>query len=123
MTVYGYARFSTSDQDTSIQEQQLRDAGAESIISEIKSGKMLEGRDKLSLLLEMLNHGDTLVVTKVDRFSRSTLDTLQLIQELTNRGITFKALDINLTTDSPTGQFALTIFAAVAELERSRILG
>jgi DNA invertase Pin-like site-specific DNA recombinase len=121
LTIYGYARVSTSDQDTQIQEAQLKEAGAQTIISEKKSGKDIEGRDKLSFLLEMLSSGDTLIVTKLDRFSRSTIDTLKLIEELNNRGVVFRSLDLGLATDTPMGKFALTIFSAVSELERNRI--
>lgn len=121
MTVYGYARVSSTDQDTAIQVDQLKVVGAENIICETKSGKNVSERDKLSLLLEMLSSGDTLVVTKLDRFSRNTLDTLKLVQDLDAKGVTFKALDIGVDTSTPTGKFAVTIMAAVAELERTKI--
>jgi len=121
MTIYGYARVSTTDQSTDIQTEQLRHAGATNIIEETASGKDITSRSKLDLLLEMLSASDTLIVTKLDRLSRSTVDTLNLINELNDRGVIFKALDIQLDTTTPTGKFAVTVMAAVAELERTRI--
>ena len=62
-----------------------------------------------------------LIVTKLDRLSRNTVDTLNLINDLSERKVQFKALDIQLDTTTPTGKFAVTVMAAVAELERTRI--
>ena len=121
MAIYGYARVSTADQNNEIQVEQLRQAGATKIIEEKKSAKSRAGRGKLELLLEMLTEEDTLVVTKLDRLSRSTVDTLNLINELSERGIRFVSLDIALDTTSHMGKFAVTVMAAVAELERSRL--
>ena len=121
MTIYGYARVSTTDQNNDIQREQLKQAGATNIIEEIASGKDVVSRSKLDLLVEMLSKSDTLIVTKLDRLSRSTVDTLNLINELNERGVIFKALDIQLDTTTPTGKFAVTVMAAVAELERTRI--
>jgi DNA invertase Pin-like site-specific DNA recombinase len=93
MTIYGYARVSSTDQSNDVQVEQLRLAGATNIIQEKQSAKNLE-RDKLTLLLEMLGEGDTLIVTKLDRLSRNTVDTLNLINSLSDRKVQFKALDI-----------------------------
>lgn len=71
MALYGYARVSTADQDCTLQEHALRGAGCEIIRAEKVSATHREGRTKLVVLLEFLRHGDTLVVTRVDRLARS----------------------------------------------------
>ena len=74
MTVYGYARVSTTDQDLTLQKEPLKKAGCEIIRSEKISGTSVSGRDELKTLLEFLRSGDELVVTRVDRLGRSVLD-------------------------------------------------
>jgi hypothetical protein len=71
MAVYGYARVSSADQDYALQAHALRAAGCEIIRAEKVSGTVRAGRTELELLLEFLRHGDTLVVTRVDRLARS----------------------------------------------------
>lgn len=121
MTIYGYARVSSLGQNTETQERLLKEAGAVTVLIEKKSGKDVQSRDKLSLLLEIMNEGDTLIVTRLDRLSRSTIDTMNLIQTLNDKGVIFRSLDLGLETNTPMGQFSLTIFSAVAELERTMI--
>jgi DNA invertase Pin-like site-specific DNA recombinase len=120
-TIYGYARVSSSDQSNEVQVEQLRSAGAENVIQEVGTGANLKARDSLTILLEMLKKDDTLMVTKLDRLSRSTLDTLNIMSELQDRGVRFVAHDIGIDTATPTGKFAMTVMSAVAELERTRL--
>jgi DNA invertase Pin-like site-specific DNA recombinase len=75
MALYGYARVSSADQDYSLQEQTLKQAGCDVIRAEKASGTSRNGRTELDLLLEFLRPGDTLVVTRVDRVARSIIDS------------------------------------------------
>ena len=88
MALYGYARVSTSDQDFTLQEQALRAAGCQVIRAEKVSATRREGRTELVLLLEFLRHGDTLVVTRIDRLARSIKDLQDIVHLLKERGVT-----------------------------------
>ena len=86
MAIYGYARVSTDDQDLTVQREALKAARCEVVREEKVSGGSREGRKELETLLAFLRSGDTLIVTKLDRLARSTLDMLTLITELGKRG-------------------------------------
>jgi DNA invertase Pin-like site-specific DNA recombinase len=122
MAIYGYARVSTDDQDLTIQREALKAAGCEVIREEKVSGGSREGRLELETLLAFLRPGDTLIVAKLDRLARSTLDMLNIIGELGKRGIGVRSLaerDVDTTTSA--GKLMLTVFAAIAQFERERI--
>ena len=79
MSVYGYARVSTLDQDVSIQRTALKAAGCEVIRAEKGSGARRDGRTELQVLLDFLRAGDTLVVTRIDRLARSLKDLQDIV--------------------------------------------
>jgi DNA invertase Pin-like site-specific DNA recombinase len=121
MTTIGYARVSTSGQTLATQKALLKKAGAERIHSEKVSGVVR--RPELERVLDDLEAGDTLVVCKLDRIGRSTLDLLRILDRISAAGAGFRSLgDPWADTTSPHGRLMLTILSGVAEFERSLIL-
>src|SRR5271157_1014201 len=104
MAIYGYARASTLEQNVTIQEDALRRAGCEVIRSEKVSGSSRAGRSELALLLQFLRHGDTLMVTRVDRLARSIKDLQDIVHELRAAGVTLRATEQPIDTSSAAGK-------------------
>lgn len=124
--VYGYARVSTAKQavkgnSLEDQEHQLREAGALEIVSEYYTGTKME-RPKLTALLEQLQEGDKLIVTKLDRFARTAVEGGNIIRKLLERGVSIHILNMGLIDNSPTGRLITTILLAFAEFERDLIV-
>ena len=121
--IYGYARVSTSQQSLDIQIKTLLEAGvpAARILSDKASGKDTE-RAGLDLLRAKVESGDMVLVTKLDRLGRNTLDMLTLIQEFEETGVAVKFLQDGISTEGEMGKLVITILAAVAQAERGRIL-
>ncbi len=117
--IYGYARVSTSDQDTTMQLDALARAGVQVVYQEKTSsiGKRLE----LKKVMMAMSKGDILIVWKMDRLARSLRDLLQILQRLKSKGCGFRSLTEPVDTTSPIGEFLLQILGAVAQLERSII--
>jgi DNA invertase Pin-like site-specific DNA recombinase len=119
---YGYARVSTDDQSLDVQITALNAAGCSVILSEKASGASRDGRAKLALVLEVIGQGDTLIVTKLDRLARDTVDMLELVREIGDKGAGFRSLAESWAdTTTPAGELVLTIMAGVAQFERARI--
>jgi DNA invertase Pin-like site-specific DNA recombinase len=117
----GYARVSTRDQDLQVQYEALTSAGCEIIHHEKESG-VRRDRPALATAIATLKAGDALMVTRIDRLARSTLDLLNLVNGLVERGIGFRSLgDAWLDTTSPQARFLLVVFAGLAEWERDLI--
>ena len=124
MAKYGYGRVSSVGQQlngNSLEEQEksLRDAGADEIVLECFTGTKIE-RPLFTPLLEKLKEGDTLFVTKLDRFARAS-DAGKLIEELVNRGVTVNILNFGVANNSPTGKLMLNIIFSFAQYERDMI--
>lgn len=92
------------------------------IVREVGSGARTDGRPKFRAVVDGLRVGDTLVASKVDRLGRSAVDVVLLGERAVREGWSMVALDLGLDTSTPMGEFALTIFAAAARLER-RLIG
>lgn len=118
----GYARVSTEDQDLALQRAALTDAGCGRIFDEKVSGAK-RGRAELDRLLDQLREGDVVVVARLDRLARSTRDLLGLAEEIADRGAGLRSLaEPWADTTSAAGKMILTVFAGIAEFERSLIL-
>lgn len=118
--IIGYARVSTSEQDTSLQLDALNSVGCERIYQENKSGKAKD-RPELTRCIDALREGDTLIVWRLDRLGRSLKDLVEVITSLEERNIGFKSLTEAIDTTNAGGKLIFHIFAALAEFERSLI--
>jgi DNA invertase Pin-like site-specific DNA recombinase len=118
---YGYARVSTSAQDLNAQRYALEQEGCEKIYSEKFTGTKAD-RPQFQALLSTLDFGDTLVVTKLDRFARSTSEALQIVRNLFDRGVKVHVLNMGLIENTPTGRLIFTIMSGFAEFERDLIV-
>ncbi len=120
--IYGYARVSTDDQTLDTQRAKLTEAGAEKIFAEKESGAKAD-RKALRDALKALQPGDVLVVTRLDRLARSTLDLLNTLDAIAKAGAGFKSLaDTWADTTTPHGKLMITILGGLAEFERSLII-
>jgi DNA invertase Pin-like site-specific DNA recombinase len=122
MTIYGYARVSTEDQTLGLQQTELQDKGrCNKIFAEKISGARSD-RPQLTKLLKALKAGDVVVVTKLDRLARSTVDLQNILQSIKTASADFKVLDTpSLDTTNPYGKLLFDILGALAEFERSMI--
>lgn len=119
--VVGYARVSTLEQNIERQEVALRKLGCERVFIDKMSGKNID-RPQFNTMMSFVRDGDTLIVSEYNRLSRSTKDLLATIEELETRGVTVKSIKENLDTGTPQGKLILTIFAGLAEFERTLML-
>lgn len=117
MTLYGYARVSTTDQDLSLQETALRAAGCQVIRAEKKTGISRDGRAELDILLQFLRSGDTLVITRIDRLARSLKDLQDIIHELKAKGVTLRATEQPVDTATAAGKAFFDMLGVFAEFE------
>jgi DNA invertase Pin-like site-specific DNA recombinase len=121
MAIYGYARVSTDGQTLTAQQVQLRDAGAAKIFAEKISGAR-SNRAELEKLLNRLETGDVLMVTRLDRLARSTRDLLNILDCVAQAGAGFRSLaDAWADTTTPHGRLMLTVLGGLAEFERELI--
>lgn len=117
----GYIRVSTQEQNTVRQEALMESLGVDEVYIERMSGKNTD-RPELKKLLSYVRKGDTVVVESISRFARNTRDLLELMEQLTAKEVGFVSQKEAIDTATPTGRFMLTVFGAVAELEREYIL-
>jgi DNA invertase Pin-like site-specific DNA recombinase len=116
--IYGYARVSTDGQSLENQETSLRAAGAQKVFAEKVSGAKSD-MAALARVLASLNAGDMLLVTRLDRLARSTLDLLKVLATVADKGAEFRSLK---DPWAPHGKLMLTILGGLAEFERSLII-
>ena len=117
----GYIRISTTEQNTARQEVLMRDLGVDQVYIDRMSGKNTD-RPELKRMMSFVRNGDVVIVESISRFARNTRDLLELIEQLAVKGVEFVSKKEAIDTSTPTGKFMLTVFGAVAELEREYIL-
>ena len=117
----GYIRVSTQEQNTMRQEALMEALGVDEVYIDRMSGKNTN-RPELQRMMEYVRKGDTVIVESISRFARNTRDLLELVERLTAKGVEFVSKKEAIDTTTPTGKFMLTVFGAVAELEREYIL-
>jgi DNA invertase Pin-like site-specific DNA recombinase len=116
MPFYGYARVSTIDQELRLQRPTLKAAGCDVIRAEKASGSRRDGRTELQVLLDFVQPGDTLIVTRIDRVARSMKDLQDIVHELKSRGVALRATEQPIDT-STAGKAFLDMLGVFAEFE------
>lgn len=124
--IYGYARVSSVGQakdGNSIEAQTaaLLERGCEEIYSEAYTGTTTD-RPEFLKILGKIEKGDTLMVTKLDRFSRTAAEGVALIQELHEKGIIIEILNMGRADNTPMGKLMVTMLLAFAEFEHDQII-
>jgi DNA invertase Pin-like site-specific DNA recombinase len=117
MRLYGYARVSTIDQDLSLQKQALKAAGCEVVRAEKASGSSRAGREELERLLDFLQEGDVLMVTRIDRLARSIGDLQDIVRLLKSKKVALKATEQPIDTSTAAGKAFLDMLGVFAEFE------
>jgi len=117
MTVIGYARVSTTDQDLSIQKAALKGGGCEVIRAEKRSGTTTKGRDELKTILDFLRDGYLLMFTLIDRLARSIGDLQDIVRAVRARGAVLKATEQPIDTSTAAGKCFLDMLGVFAEFE------
>ncbi|MBV8401361.1 MAG: recombinase family protein [Acetobacteraceae bacterium] len=117
----GYARVSKGDeQSNALQGKALRAAGCRRIFEEAASGGRWD-RSELHRMLDQLREGDTVVVWKIDRLSRSLKDVLHIMERIAKAGAGFRSLTENIDTTTPAGRMMMQMVGSFAEFERAMI--
>lgn len=118
--IFGYARVSSSEQDTTLQLDALTRAGVDRIFQEHRPGAGVH-RLELERLLEQLRPGDLVTVYKVDRLARSLSDLLHILARIEAQGAAFRSLTEPIDTTTPAGRMLMQLLGAFAEFERGMI--
>jgi DNA invertase Pin-like site-specific DNA recombinase len=117
MTIVGYARVSSTDQNLEIQQAALKAAGCDVIRSEKRSGTSTTGRAELQTVLDFLRPGDVLLVTRIDRLARSIGDLQDIVRTVKAKGAALKAIEQPIDTSTAAGKAFLDMLGVFAEFE------
>ena len=120
---YFYVRVSSTDQNPVRQEVMATEHNIPpgNVYIEKVSGKNVTDRPVLANMMKVLKSGDTVIVESISRFARNTVDFITLVEQLNNKSVTFISLKEQIDTHSPQGVFMMTVWAALAQLERDQI--
>lgn len=116
-----YIRVSTQEQNEARQVEMAKQHEAEKVFIEKASGKNTN-REQLKEMMNFVRCGDVVIVESISRIARNTKDLLNIVDELTKKDVEFISLKECIDTRTPQGKFMLTVFGAIAELEREQIL-
>lgn len=117
----GYVRCSTVEQNETRQLKMMEEQHVEKLFIDKASGKNTD-RNAFKEMMMFIRTGDIVVVESISRIARNTRDLLSIVSELTEKSVEFISLKENIDTTTPQGRFMLTVFGALAELERENIL-
>ena len=117
----GYVRCSTTEQNDARQLKMMEEQNVEKVFVDKASGKNVD-RPDFKAMMTFVRAGDTVIVESISRIARNTKDLLTIISDLTEKGVEFVSLKESIDTTTPHGRFMLTVFGALAELERESIL-
>jgi len=117
----GYIRVSTAEQNEARQEILMQQLEVEKVFIDKLSGKNTD-RLQLKAMINFVRSGDTVIVESISRFARNTKDLLELVDKLKQKGVVFVSKKETIDTNTAAGQFMLTVFGAMAQLERDYIL-
>ena len=117
----GYIRVSTEEQNTVRQEILMKELGVERVYVDKASGKNAD-RTELKAMMDYVREGDVVIVESISRFARSIRDLLNLVDGLSEKKVEFVSQKESIDTTTPQGRFVLTVFGAMAELEREQTL-
>lgn len=117
----GYVRCSTIEQNEARQLKMMEEQKAEKLFIDKASGKNTD-RKAFKEMMGFVRAGDMVIVESISRIARNTRDLLSIVSELTEKQVEFVSLKENIDTTTPQGRFMLTVFGALAELERENIL-
>ena len=120
MSKIGYIRVSTEHQETARQQEIMCDYQVDRIFSEKLSGANTD-RPQLKAMLDYVREGDTLYIESISRLGRSTKDLLNIIDTLNDKGVSLVSHKEKIDTETPSGKFMLTVFAALSQLEREQL--
>jgi DNA invertase Pin-like site-specific DNA recombinase len=115
MSTIGYARVSSYGQSLDVQLDKLTHCNR--IFKEKQSARSTDKREQLSLCLDYVRDGDTLVVTKLDRLARSTRDLLNILNELEKKQVKLHVIDQQIDTSTASGRLLVTMLGSIAEFE------
>jgi DNA invertase Pin-like site-specific DNA recombinase len=116
----GYVRVSTREQNTARQDEIMKGLGVDKVFTDKLSGKNTD-RPQFMEMMAFVREGDTVIVESISRMGRNTKQLLDTIDQLTAKGVQFISQKEQLDTNTAMGRFVLTIFSAIAEMEREYI--
>ena len=119
--IIGYVRCSTEEQNEARQLEMMEEHKVEKIFTDKRSGKNTD-RKGFKEMMSFVREGDTLITESISRIARNTRDLLNIVEQLEAKKVKFVSLKENIDTSSPEGRFLLTVFGAVAQLERESML-